>query len=65
MSDVPRMPPRPVYDEATDGNRFAWILKAAKAVRVQEQATNETLRIKRAIARRAEMPVLVGKGGAL
>ena len=34
VTPVPVNQPRPVYDEATDGNRFAWILKAAKQVRI-------------------------------
>jgi hypothetical protein len=59
VNDVPRNQPRPVYDEATDGNRFAWILKAAKQVRIQEQAANETERIRLAIARRNGLPALV------
>ncbi len=54
MTDVPRKQPRPVYDPATDGNRFAWILKTAKQVRIQEQAANETRRIQGNIRRRAE-----------
>jgi hypothetical protein len=58
---VPRNQPRPVYDEATDGNRFAWILNAARAVRIQEQAANEVRRIRLQASRRAAMPVLIAR----
>jgi DNA-binding transcriptional MerR regulator len=61
---VPLKQGRPVYDEATDGNRFAWILKAAKQVRIQEQAANEVRRIRLQAARRCAMPVLVAGGDA-
>ncbi len=56
---VPLKQSRPVYDEATDGNRFAWILKAAKQVRIQEQAANEVRRIRLQALRRHAMSVLV------
>jgi hypothetical protein len=59
---VPAHQPRPVYDAATDGNRFAWILKAAAQVRLQEQAANEVRRIRLQAARRCAMPALVTRG---
>lgn len=61
---VPRNQPRPTYNEATDGNRFAWILKAAKAVRIQEQAANEVRRIRLQASRRCAMPALFIRGDA-
>lgn len=59
VTPVPVSASRPVYDESTDGNRFAWILKAAKQVRIQEQAANEVRRIRLQAARRCAMPILV------
>lgn len=61
---VPANQPRPVFDPATDGNRFAWILKAAKQVRLQEQAANEVRRIRLQSARRHSMPALITRGDA-
>lgn len=61
---VPANQPRPTYNEATDGNRFAWILKAAKAVRIQEQAANEVRRIRLQASRRCAMPALFIRGDA-
>lgn len=61
---VPLNQPRPTYNEATDGNRFAWILKAAKQVRIQEQAANETRRIQGNIRRRLEHVAQVVPGRA-
>jgi hypothetical protein len=64
VASVAVKPSRPTYDEATDGNRFAWILRAAAAVRIQERAANENARIQLAIARRSAMPVIVDRADA-
>lgn len=55
--DVPRKAPRPTYDPATDGNCFAWILKAARTVRLQEQAAAAGHQMRRAILARKAAPV--------
>lgn len=56
---VPVNQPRPTFNADTDGNPFAWILKATHAVRIQEKAANEVRRIRLQSARRCAMPVLV------
>lgn len=61
---VPVNQPRPTFDEASDGNVFAWILKATREVRIQEKAANEVRRIRLQAARRSAMPALIVRGEA-
>jgi len=64
LTDLLRLPPKPVFDPAADGNPFDWIVRTAPKARAEAQAAMELHRIRLQVARRCAMPPLVTRADA-